>query len=70
MAMQGVFPPDLTDDQWRHGSTDREMFATIRNGVGPQFYMAPFKDSLKEKEIWDVINYVKSLGPARKASSR
>ena len=27
--------PDLTDEEWKHGSTDGEIFYTIKNGVPP-----------------------------------
>ena len=53
--------PDLTDSQWNHGSTDGEIFDNIKNGVGPDFNMIPWKDKLKDEEIWNVVNYVRSL---------
>ncbi|HVZ20434.1 MAG TPA: cytochrome c [Vicinamibacterales bacterium] len=53
--------PDLTDAAWDHGSTDGEIFANIKNGIGPDFNMTPFKDRLKDEEIWNVVNYVRSL---------
>src|SRR4029453_14018077 len=31
----GKQPPDLTDAQWDHGSTDGEIYAAIRKGVPP-----------------------------------
>src|SRR5215207_2414486 len=34
MAADAVRPPDLTDDKWEHGSTDGEIFVSIRDGVG------------------------------------
>ena len=34
MTADEVRPPDLTDDKWDHGSTDGELFVTIRDGVG------------------------------------
>ena len=53
--------PDLTDAMWDHGSTDGEIFSNIRNGVAPDFNMTPFKDKLKDDEIWNVVNYVRSI---------
>jgi mono/diheme cytochrome c family protein len=53
--------PSLVDDTWDHGSTDGEIFANIRNGVAPDFNMVPFKDQLKDEEIWNVVNYVRSI---------
>ena len=53
--------PSLVDDQWDHGSSDGEIFDNIKNGVGPDFNMVPFKDTLKDDEIWNVVNYVRSI---------
>jgi cbb3-type cytochrome c oxidase subunit III len=53
--------PDLTDKTWKHGSTDGEIFNTIKNGVAPDFNMGAFKDQLKDEDIWKVVNYVRSL---------
>jgi mono/diheme cytochrome c family protein len=53
--------PDLTDMAWDHGSTDGEIFTNIKNGIPPEFNMTPFKDRLKDDEIWHVVNYVRSL---------
>src|SRR4029077_14110658 len=53
--------PSLVDAQWDHGSTDGEIFDSIKNGVGPDFNMVPFKDTLKDDEIWNVVNYLRSI---------
>ena len=53
--------PSLVDDAWDHGSTDGEIFANIKNGVAPDFNMVPFKDQLKDDEIWSVVNYLRSI---------
>jgi cbb3-type cytochrome c oxidase subunit III len=53
--------PDLTGKSWKHGSTDGEIFSTIKNGVGPDFNMGKWGDQLKDEEIWNVVNYVRSL---------
>jgi mono/diheme cytochrome c family protein len=46
---------------WDHGSTDGEIFDNIKNGVGPDFNMVPWKDQLKDNDIWNVINYIRSI---------
>ena len=33
----------------------------IKNGVAPDFNMVPFKDKLKDDEIWNVVNYLRSI---------
>ena len=61
MALGGSTPADLTDDKWDHGSTDGEIFVVIRDGVSSD--MEGYKDKLSEKQIWQVINYIRSIGP-------
>ena len=53
--------PDLTDAVWLHGSTDGEIFYTIKNGVPPDLAMEPWGDRIKDPDIWNVVNYVRSL---------
>ena len=53
--------PSLVDDQWDHGSTDKAIFDNIRNGVSPDFNMVPFKDKLKDADIWNIVNYLRSI---------
>jgi cbb3-type cytochrome c oxidase subunit III len=53
--------PDLTDDMWDHGSTDGTIFANIKNGVAPDFNMVAWKDKLKDDDIWNVVNYLRSI---------
>lgn len=54
-------PSDLSDAEWKHGSTDGEIFVVIRDGVDGTG-MKDFKD-MKPNEIWQIVNYVKTLGP-------
>jgi mono/diheme cytochrome c family protein len=53
--------PDLTDDKWDHGSTDGEIFGAIKNGVPPDFNMTPWGDQLSDPDIWNVVNYLRSI---------
>jgi cbb3-type cytochrome c oxidase subunit III len=64
LALSGGTPSDLTDDTWDYGSTDGEIFAVIRDGVSSD--MLAYKDKLVEKEIWQVVNFIRSLGPEPK----
>jgi mono/diheme cytochrome c family protein len=57
-------PPDLTDAEWKHGSTDGEIFTVIHDGVKGTD-MKPFGTKLSEHEIWDVVNFLRSLGPTK-----
>ena len=61
MAPEGTHPSDLTDDKWDRGSTDGEIFLVIRDGAGPKFDMKGFKSKMSEQEMWNVVNYLRSL---------
>ena len=65
LAPKGTFPSDLTDATWDHGSTDGEIFISIRDGVGPKFDMKPQKDRLAEQDIWHSVNYLRSLAAGK-----
>jgi hypothetical protein len=38
----------------------------IKKGVPPDYFMAPWDGRLSDTEIWNTINYVKSLAPPKK----
>jgi mono/diheme cytochrome c family protein len=63
MAPQGTHPPNLTDSTWDHGSTDGDIYTVIKNGIGPAFDMKGYNSRLTPQEIWNVVNYLRSLGP-------
>jgi len=64
MSLSGGTPSDLTDDNWDYGSTDGEIFVAIRDGVSAD--MLAYKDKLNEKQIWQVVNFIRSIGPKPK----
>ncbi len=53
--------PSLVDNAWTHGSTDAAIFDNIKNGIGPDFSMVPFKDTLTDDEIRNVVSYLRSI---------
>jgi cytochrome c oxidase cbb3-type subunit 3 len=56
---------DLTDpDRWKFGTTDAQLFNTIKNGAAEA--MPPFGTDLKDEQIWDVVNFIRSIGPESK----
>jgi mono/diheme cytochrome c family protein len=61
MAPEGTHPSNLTDDKWDRGSTDGEIFLVIQNGAGPKFDMKGYKSKMQENDIWNVVNYLRSL---------
>ena len=54
-------PSNLADADWKHGATDGEIFTVIRDGVKTTG-MKPFRTKLTTHQLWDVVNYVRSLG--------
>lgn len=64
MALSGGTPSDLTDETWDYGSTDGEIFVSIRDGVSAD--MLAYKEKLNEKQIWQIVNFLRSLGPKPK----
>jgi mono/diheme cytochrome c family protein len=61
MAPEGTKPSDLTDATWDRGGTDGELFVVIRDGAGPKFDMKGYKSKMTETDIWNVVNYLRSL---------
>jgi mono/diheme cytochrome c family protein len=57
---RGRQPPDLTDDQWDHGSTDGDIFAVIKRGLPPTM-MAGFDGRIPDEDIWSIVNYLRTL---------
>lgn len=55
-------PSNLVDAEWTHGTSDGEIFAVLRSGI-PKTAMKGFASKMTEHEMWDVINYVRSLAP-------
>ena len=57
---KGKQPPDLTDEASDHGSTDGDVFTVVKRGV-PSTMMPGFTGRLTDDEVWNVVNYVRSL---------
>jgi mono/diheme cytochrome c family protein len=56
----GGMGPDLTDNQWRYGSSDADIFETIYRGRAQG--MPAWGNVLTEDQIWKLVSYVRSLG--------
>jgi mono/diheme cytochrome c family protein len=54
---------DLTDPKaYRDGTTDGEMFRSIRDGAGAS--MPSFKSQIeKDEDLWHLVNFIHSLWP-------
>ena len=66
MAPEGTHPSNLVDDKWDRGSTDGEIFLVIRDGAGPEMKMKGYKGRIADPEIWNIVNYLRSIGPKKK----
>jgi mono/diheme cytochrome c family protein len=64
-APEGTHPPDLTDDKWDHGSSDEEIFTVIKDGIGPKYDMKGNNSKMTPQEMWNIVNYLRSIGPSR-----
>jgi mono/diheme cytochrome c family protein len=60
----GKQAPDLTDDQWDHGSSDGEIYAAIKRGVPPTM-MAGWDGRIPDSDIWSIVNYIRTLAPQK-----
>ena len=69
LAPKNPPPADLTDAKWDHGSSDGEIFAIIWNGApAPKSEMKPMKGTLTEKNVWEIVHYLRSIGPTAAAA--
>jgi len=62
MAPQGTHPSDLTDAKWDRGATDGDIFTVIKEGAGPKFDMKGYKGKIADNDIWNIVNYLRSIG--------
>jgi mono/diheme cytochrome c family protein len=76
MAPKNPSPANLTDAEWKFGGTDGEIFTTIKDGAPvAKSEMVGMKGTLVDKDIWHIVNFLRSIGPgakkpAAKAASR
>jgi mono/diheme cytochrome c family protein len=67
-SITGAKPSDLTDPTWKHGSSDGEIFTLIKDG-SKGTGMRGYGSRLKPNDIWSVVNYIRTLGPAQTKSN-
>ncbi len=60
MSHAGGVPSDFTDAVWQHGESDGEIFMVIKNGVTAD--MQGYANRLSDDDLWNLVNYIKSLG--------
>jgi mono/diheme cytochrome c family protein len=70
MAPKNPKPADLTDNKWDHGSSDGEIYTLILNGAPvPMSEMKPMKGTLTPTQIWQIVNYIRTIGPQAAAKT-
>jgi mono/diheme cytochrome c family protein len=62
MAPKDTHPSNLTDAKWDRGASDGEIFAVIRDGAGPKFDMKGYKSKMTDTEMWNIVNFLRSIG--------
>jgi putative copper resistance protein D len=65
-APPGSKPANLVDSEWKYGSTDGEIFKTIKEGVKPFDVMEPWGKKISDNDIWNTVNYLRDLGKRSK----
>jgi len=56
---RGDIGPDLTDNEWKYGGSDDDLFETISNGRPGG--MPAWKNELSEEKIREVIKHIRSF---------
>ena len=71
LATNNPSPANLTDDQWDHGSSDGEIYSIILNGApAPNSEMKPMKGTLTPMQIWQIVDYIRTLRPPPAATAK
>ena len=58
-AAAGPRAPSLLANTWLHGSDDESIAKNIRDGF-PEKGMVPFKDTLTDQQIWQMVAYLRT----------
>ena len=70
LAPKNPKPADLTDGKWDHGASDGEIYTLILNGApATMSEMKPMKGTLTPTQIWQVVDYIRSIGPPQAPAS-
>jgi mono/diheme cytochrome c family protein len=57
-------PSNLTDATWDHGGSDGEIFTIILNcAPAANSEMKPMKGTIADKDIWNIVNFLRTIGP-------
>ena len=56
--LEGGLAPSLLDEEWKHGTTDEDLFRNISEGI-PETTMIPWKTVLSEDQIRAMVVYLR-----------
>jgi cytochrome c oxidase cbb3-type subunit 3 len=59
-AKTGIFAPSLTNNYWRYGGSDADVFNSIYEGRARG--MPAWGAVLSKNQIWELVAYIRSLG--------
>lgn len=65
LAPKNPKPANLTDAEWKYGSTDGDLFNVISNGVGGDSEMKGVRSEMTVTDMWHIVNYIRSIGPKK-----
>ena len=57
----GTPPADLTRPSYTYGTADGDVFDVIKYGVQPRLAMPGWDGLVSDTDIWNVINYLRTL---------
>ncbi len=60
-------PSNLATGEWKYGETDGHLFIVIRDGVR-QTGMRAYGSRMTPNEIWQIVNYVRTLSSSARPS--
>jgi mono/diheme cytochrome c family protein len=71
LAPKNPKPASLVDEKWDHGASDGEIYAVIWNGApAKDSEMKPMKGTLRENDVWHIVNFIRSIGPKAGAGAK
>jgi mono/diheme cytochrome c family protein len=65
LAPKAPPPANLTDGEWKYGSSDGEIYNIIANGVGGNSEMKGVRSEVTVADMWHIVNYIRSIGPKK-----
>jgi mono/diheme cytochrome c family protein len=67
-ALLKPLPSNLADGDWKHGSSDGEIFTLIRDG-SKNTGMKGFGGRIPPQDLWNLVNFVRTLSSTAKPSN-